>query len=63
MKIKNDNGEDLFPLHLTEKEIGLLSSLVTIHIHRLESLVETQPAKLPTHKEWMYDLEDKLEDL
>lgn len=61
--MRNDKGEKLVAVALTEKEIHLLSSLVTLHIHRLESLVEEQPSTLPTHKEWMYDLEDKLEDL
>lgn len=59
----NDKGERLVALALTEKEIHLLSSLVTIHIRRLEGLIEEQPSTLPTHKNWMYDLEDKLEDL
>lgn len=59
----NDKGEKLVSMALTEKEVHLLSSLVTIHIRRLEGLVEEQPATLPTHKQWMYDLEDKLEDL
>lgn len=59
----NDKGEKLVAVALTEKEIHLLSSLVTIHIRRLEGLIEEQPATLPTHKNWMYDLEDKLEDL
>ena len=63
LKRINDKGEELSTVALTEKEIHLLSSLVTLHIHRLESLVEKQPSALPTHKEWMYDLEDKLEDL
>tara|TARA_R100001463_G_scaffold132744_1_gene193621 strand:+ start:304 stop:492 length:189 start_codon:yes stop_codon:yes gene_type:complete len=61
--IINDKGERLVAVALTEKETHLLSSLVTIHIRRLEGLVEEQPATLPTHKEWMYKLEDKLEDL
>lgn len=59
----NDRGEKLVAVALTEKEINLLSSLVTVHIKRLEGLIEEQPATLPTHKEWMYELEDKLEDL
>ena len=59
----NDKGEQLYAIALTEKEANLLSSLVTLHIHRLESLIEEQPSALPTHKEWMYDLEDKLEEL
>ena len=63
MKIRNDKGEKLVAVALTKKEIKLLSSLVTLHVHRLESLVEKQPSALPTHKEWMYDLEDKLDDL
>lgn len=59
----NDRGEKLVAVALTEKEIHLLSSLVTVHIKRLEGLIEEQPATLPTHKNWMYDLEDKLEEL
>lgn len=62
-KMVNDKGETLVAVALTNKEIKLLSSLVTLHVHRLESLVDTQPSALPTHKEWMYDLEDKLDDL
>lgn len=59
----NDKGEKLVAVALTEKEIHLLSSLVTVHIKRLEGLIEEQPATLPTHKNWMYSLEDKLEEL
>lgn len=60
MTLKNDRGEKLIPFHLTENELHLVSSLVTLHIHRLEGLIEEQPPVLPSHKKWMYELEDKL---
>ena len=61
MKLLNDQGEQLTPVMLTELERSLLSNLVTRHIHQIESLVEEQPAQLPEHKKWMYNLEDKLD--
>ena len=61
MTLKNDNGEQLFPFHLTENEVNLIAGLVTLHIRRLEGLMEEQPPVLPSHKKWMYDLEDKIQ--
>jgi hypothetical protein len=62
-KYINDEGDNTYAILFTQRELNLISSLVTIHIKRLEGLIEEQPSKLPTHKEWMYNLEDKLEDL
>lgn len=58
---QNDNKETVYAIHFTAKEMALLSSLVTHHIRTLEGLIEEEPPVLPTHKEWMYLLEDKLE--
>jgi hypothetical protein len=57
----NDNKETIYAIHFTEKELALMSNLVTHHIKTLEMLIDTKPQQLPPHKEWMYLLEDKLE--
>lgn len=56
----NDKGEELYAIALTNKEIALLSSLVTTHIKTLEGLMPEGKPGLPPHKKWMYTLEDKL---
>lgn len=57
----NDNKEMIYAMHFTEREMALLSSLITHHIKTLEGLIDTEPQQLPDHKQWMYSLEDKLE--
>lgn len=57
----NDNKETIHAIYFTQKELALMSSLVTHHIKTLEMLIDTEPQQLPSHKEWMYSLEDKLE--
>jgi len=57
----NDNKETIYAIHFTEKELALMSSLVTHHIKTSEMLIDTEPQQLPDHKEWMYLLEDKLD--
>lgn len=56
----NDEGEDVHAALFTTKELALLSSLVTTHIKTLEGLMPEGKPGLPSHKQWMYILEDKL---
>jgi len=58
---KDSNGNDVYANYYTEKEIALMSSLVTHHIKTLEGLLDNGELALPDHKKWMYELEDKLE--
>ena len=58
---KDSNGNDVYANYYTEKEIALMSSLVTHHIKTLEGLLDNGEVELPDHKKWMYELEDKLE--
>jgi hypothetical protein len=58
---KDSNGNDVYANYYTEKEIALMSSLVTHHIKTLEGLLDNGGVALPDHKKWMYELEDKLE--
>jgi hypothetical protein len=58
---KDSNGNDVYANYYTEKEIALMSSLVTHHIKTLEGLLDNGEVVLPDHKKWMYELEDKLE--
>ena len=57
---KNDQGEEMHATLLSTKELALLSSLVTTHIKTLEGLMPEGKPGLPSHKQWMYILEDKL---
>ena len=57
----NDNGDELYSMALTEKEIKLLGSLLTHHIKNLEGLLDDGHITLPEHKKWFYELEDKLD--
>lgn len=56
----NDEGEEVHAALFTTKELALLSSLVTTHIKTLEGLMPEGKPGLPSHKQWMYILEDKL---
>lgn len=56
----NDEGEEVQVAYFTTREIALLSSLVTTHIKTLEGLMPEGKPGLPSHKQWMYLLEDKL---
>ncbi len=59
-KYINDNGEEMQVATFTNRELALLSSLVTTHIKTLEGLMPEGRPGLPSHKQWMYTLEDKL---
>lgn len=59
---KDSNGNYVYANYYTEKEIALMSSLVTHHIKTLEGLLDNGEVALPDHKKWMYELEDKLEN-
>jgi len=56
----NDEGEDMYASVFSNRELALLSSLVTTHIKTLEGLMPEGKPGLPSHKRWMYKLEDKL---
>lgn len=58
---KNSYGDNVYANYYTEKEMALISSLVTHHIKTLEGLLDDGHVSLPEHKKWMYELEDKLE--
>lgn len=57
---KNDQGEEMHAALFSTRELALLSSLVTTHIKTLEGLMPEGKPGLPSHKQWMYILEDKL---
>lgn len=59
-KYINDNGEEVVAILLEEKEIALIQSLLDTHIKTLEGLMPEGKPGLPQHKQWMYNLEDKL---
>ena len=59
-KYINDNGEEVVPILLEEREIALIQSLLDTHIKTLEGLMPEGKPGLPIHKQWMYTLEDKL---
>lgn len=50
-------------IRLTEREVTLISNLVNHHIRSHESLIEHEPRELPKHKHWLYDLEDKIDEI
>ena len=56
----NDSGEEVVAILLEKRELALFQSLLNTHIKTLEGLMPEGKPGLPQHKQWMYNLEDKL---
>lgn len=59
-KFINDSGEEVVAILLEKRELALFQSLLNTHIKTLEGLMPEGKPGLPIHKQWMYNLEDKL---